>query len=844
MTIWRDEFQIFREELRAILFTHAEFTNKVIQLIDISDSPIEGILFEWDSPSIGEKIILGRKCERREDYSERNDELHTNISIWIQNKPDINGEYPNVTEIAREMWYCFREFALLKELNPKSHIRDYKNSQRIATLLERRVSRCFQEINPFAFLFLDLDGFKQVNDNIGYDQGDIVIQRFAGFLEKTSAQNAIILHNGGDEFIIFYPDADPEKGLQLAIEIISKSKKFNFDSRGVNITVSIGIAYYSEHKTYNSLSEIIIASESALKIVKKTKKGTVRFPDEVKKDLLISEKGLRLAICVTKTSIGSKIFRVYSNPWLNILLNNIYFSILENEFNIDEIPKIVAEYLESTNIEINNSILCAQQTNGEEVFTSPTISLLDIGFAISGGIFTAALKNELFRSEIADVKIEINSEKCTLITAKKKIIWLEGESKGVNHSIDLGSCWSTKELGDINESSGRIALIVQIGHEKIELPKSIIAELVLVDDRPTRGGGLPDFWELTLGRILYLLNLYKNVKKIFIIGESKWGRQSVERLTKTDEWDNRYIEYKTTLPMEVIEKGKEKLNGNVHLIRNLDELLEIILPEIRKHQQLIGYEKNEKLEYRGGLISREIRMDKIMLTQENGCRVESIAKAYIIVLELLRRYIPKDGIILDQSAKPLTELLDYKIELLEPIKDMIPDFYKGDQKQIEEYYVREFRTKGGIFWEELQKYDQYKKVKNHVAETLSLAPKPFSTRRAILVIPHIPPKDTELAPLGLIAIRCSPRILGSNIILNFSFVWRTVEVLVGLPYSLYGSVKFASDMTSDIEIIMKSKGNNNSIKIGSISYIALSLHMFRDEFAMQIARKIVNDATT
>jgi hypothetical protein len=99
----------------------------------------------------------------------------------------------------------------------------------------------------------------------------------------------------------------------------------------------------------------------------------------------------------------------------------------------------------------------------------------------------------------------------------------------------------------------------------------------------------------------------------------------------------------------------------------------------------------------------------------------------------------------------------------------------------------------------------------------------------------------DVAPLGLVCVRVVPRISATKLRFDFSFVWRTVEVLVGFPYSLYGSVKFSEHLTSLLRKNLPTDGN--PIEMGEVSYTAQSLHMFTDEYGQIIARRIVNNAS-
>jgi hypothetical protein len=133
-------------------------------------------------------------------------------------------------------------------------------------------------------------------------------------------------------------------------------------------------------------------------------------------------------------------------------------------------------------------------------------------------------------------------------------------------------------------------------------------------------------------------------------------------------------------------------------------------------------------------------------------------------------------------------------------------------------------------------------VLEHVAAAIRNPDDSFSTRRAILVIPHEVTTGQELAPLGLVSVRIVPRFVALRPVIHFSYTWRTVEALVGFPYSLFGSVRFAQHLTDRIKAVLP-PDLQRSLEMGTVSYIAHSLHFFLDDYAQNIARRTVDDAT-
>jgi hypothetical protein len=187
----------------------------------------------------------------------------------------------------------------------------------------------------------------------------------------------------------------------------------------------------------------------------------------------------------------------------------------------------------------------------------------------------------------------------------------------------------------------------------------------------------------------------------------------------------------------------------------------------------------------------------------------------------------------------LRELTDFKVQLSRPLDKQVPAFYENEHQSLKEYFDREFLSENGTFGKVFAVTGQIDPVIRHVCDAIRTTH--ATTRRGIIIIPHIPAGGTDLAPLGLVCIRIVPRISEAKVRFDFSFVWRTVEVLVGFPYSLFGSVKFSEHLTS---LLRKNlSADDYQVELGEVSYTAQSLHMFGDEYGQIIARRIVNDAT-
>ncbi|WP_089176695.1 EAL domain-containing protein [Bosea sp. AS-1] len=109
--------------------------------------------------------------------------------------------------------------------------------------IEEAFARLERTGEAFALLYVDLDGFKQVNDSLGHDIGDLVLMETASRLRNAIRGNDMLARFGGDEFLLILPSADHAVVTAIAQRMIdSMTRSFDVDGKTVYVTASIGIA--------------------------------------------------------------------------------------------------------------------------------------------------------------------------------------------------------------------------------------------------------------------------------------------------------------------------------------------------------------------------------------------------------------------------------------------------------------------------------------------------------------------------------------------------------------------------------------------------------------------------
>ena len=125
--------------------------------------------------------------------------------------------------------------------------------------------------HPLSLLMMDLDFFKQVNDEYGHQAGDNALVWLAGLLKGVAGKEGMPIRYAGDEFMILLKDCDKSASLQLADQLLQHVRQNPFhlhDQNGaLNLTISLGVA--SAPQDARSAGELIQKADTALYSAKK-----------------------------------------------------------------------------------------------------------------------------------------------------------------------------------------------------------------------------------------------------------------------------------------------------------------------------------------------------------------------------------------------------------------------------------------------------------------------------------------------------------------------------------------------------------------------------------------------
>ena len=150
------------------------------------------------------------------------------------------------------------------------------NSRYLNQALRRETKRAVRGGRPLSLLFLDLDGFKTVNDRHGHLAGSRALAETAAIIRGCARETDVVARFGGDEFALILPDTGREGALSVAGRIRDRVGAALFlasEGLSVHLTVSIGVATLPD--AAGSAEELLKAADAAMYRVKASGKDGI-----------------------------------------------------------------------------------------------------------------------------------------------------------------------------------------------------------------------------------------------------------------------------------------------------------------------------------------------------------------------------------------------------------------------------------------------------------------------------------------------------------------------------------------------------------------------------------------
>ncbi|MFL5332583.1 MAG: diguanylate cyclase [Geminicoccaceae bacterium] len=162
-----------------------------------------------------------------------------------------------------------RRMAQAEALSVTDDLTRLFNARFLKQALTRELKRSVRSGRPLSLIFLDLDGFKGVNDRYGHLRGSRTLVEFAGILRACARETDVLARYGGDEFALVLPETDQAGAQILAERIRVRAAEFRFlASEGLDVRLTTSIGFASREGGRQTVTELLQAADEAMYWVK------------------------------------------------------------------------------------------------------------------------------------------------------------------------------------------------------------------------------------------------------------------------------------------------------------------------------------------------------------------------------------------------------------------------------------------------------------------------------------------------------------------------------------------------------------------------------------------------
>jgi diguanylate cyclase (GGDEF)-like protein len=372
-----------------------------------------------------------------------------------------------------------KEIADREELQAKSQYLAYHDSltglgNRL--LFKEHLEQALRDVSlphPSAVLFLDLDGFKSVNDTLGHSVGDMLLKSIAAKLRNILRPTDRISRLGGDEFAILQTaGAQPASSLAMAEEILAIVGQQNvIDGHDVTVGASIGIAFGSAGETD---AEIILKNaDIAMYSAKSDGRGTYRVfdpeMDSIVQQRRILERNLR-------AGFSNNEFKLFYQPLVNLRTRKVKaFEALIRWEHPERGLISPAEFIQVAEemgliVPLGEWVLrqaCAEAVDWpEEICVSVNLSPLQF----AKGNLVSTVMNALASSGLPGSRLELEITESVLLEKSERNISI------LNQLRELGIRISMDDFGTGYSSIGYLR---SFPFDKIKIDQSFVRDLMV-----------------------------------------------------------------------------------------------------------------------------------------------------------------------------------------------------------------------------------------------------------------------------------------------------------------------------------------------------------------------------
>lgn len=231
------------------------------------------------------------------------EEFHGEVTI---SKLDVGGRRI-FTAIVRDITERKKSEDMIKRLAYYDLLTNLPNRTLLQDRLQQAILAGQRENKPVALLLMDLDHFKETNDTLGHQRGDILLQQVGSRLQGAVRPSDVVARLGGDEFAVVLPLAGSEDAARVADKILKALEPpFVIEGLPVMVEASIGLALYPDHGA--NAESLMQRADVAMYTAKPTGSGYIIYDAKIDQ---YSPRRLALMAELRQAIEGDRLFLHY-----------------------------------------------------------------------------------------------------------------------------------------------------------------------------------------------------------------------------------------------------------------------------------------------------------------------------------------------------------------------------------------------------------------------------------------------------------------------------------------------------------------------------------------------------
>ncbi|HWK24732.1 MAG TPA: EAL domain-containing protein [Ureibacillus sp.] len=416
--------------------------------------------------------------------------------IWNKRKSgDIYPEWLSIIEIRDDNGLVTNYCGIFTDLSERKNVeKQLEKSTQIDSLTDVNNRHSYLEkmntllnstskidSTQHAVFFLDLDRFKQVNDTLGHEFGDLLLVEVATRLKNLLNSKDIVARYGGDEFVLTLANIrHPREAAQFAEDMIQEIEKpVKVNNQEIFVSASIGISIYPHDG--DTTEELVNRADKAMNYAKQSGRNRFSFYfDELNTDanrLILLDSEIRKAI-------ENREFVLYFQPKVDVKLNKIIGFEALVRWNSEKLgfvsPAEFIPYAEETGLIIPITEILIDEACGELMklrqagYSKLPISINIASIHFQQPNFFESIQKILERNNTSAHNFEIEVTERTI---------MNNDEETVSKLVRLKEIGFKLSIDDFGTGYSSLGYLVRFPVDYLKIDKSFIQHIVLQSDK-------------------------------------------------------------------------------------------------------------------------------------------------------------------------------------------------------------------------------------------------------------------------------------------------------------------------------------------------------------------------